>query len=81
MRNSIINPEPPDNPAIRRQMFQLAAFAAVLLSALLAAMISSFVGILPNWVGWAANLAIALTTWLLARRSEFLRRRLKAQWK
>jgi ferric-dicitrate binding protein FerR (iron transport regulator) len=58
MLNSIINPEP-ENPATRRRMFQVAGFSAILLSALLAMMIVSFVGILPNWVGWTANLAIA----------------------
>jgi membrane protein YdbS with pleckstrin-like domain len=75
---SITNPEPADNPATRRQMYQLAAFAVILFSALIAAMIMSFVGIFPNWVGWTANLAIALVAWFLGCRSESLRRRLKA---
>lgn len=77
MENRLINPDSPDNTAIRRQMFRLAALAALLFVGLLAAMISSFVGILPNWVGWASSIAVALASWFIPMRAESLRRRLK----
>jgi hypothetical protein len=70
---SLANPEPPENPAIRRRMYRLVAFAIVF-SALLGAMAASFVGILPNWVGWTANLASAVAAWFVIGRSESLRR-------
>jgi hypothetical protein len=71
---SLANPEPPENPAIRRRMYRLVAFAAIVFSALLGAMAASFVGILPNWVGWTANLASAVAAWFVIGRSESLRR-------
>jgi hypothetical protein len=71
---SIANPEPPENPAIGRRMYQLVAFAAIVFSALLGAMVASFVGILPNWLGWTANLASAVAAWFVIGRSESLRR-------
>ena len=74
---SIANPGPPENPVIRRRMYQLVAFAVIVFSALLAAMVASFVGILPNWVGWTANVASAVAAWFVIGRSESLRRRLK----
>jgi hypothetical protein len=46
MQGSITNPEPLDNPAIRRRMHQLVAIAALLFPALTLTIVASFVDIL-----------------------------------
>jgi hypothetical protein len=74
---SIANPEPPENPAIRSRLHHLVALAAIFFTASLAAMTASFIGILPNWVGWTANVVAALGAWLAIGRGQALRRRLK----
>ena len=73
MTNSIINPEPPENAAIRSQIYRLVLFAVLLFSALIAAMAASFVGILPKWVATACSLAALPAVWFLPRRAQSIR--------
>lgn len=75
MANSITNPDAPENAAIRRQIHHLVVFAALLFSALLVAMVLSFVRILPNWVATASSVAVLPALLFFFGRAKFLHRR------
>lgn len=81
MQESISKTEPEDDPAVRREMFLLAAFAAIVITGLLAAIVASFLDLLPNWVWRPAGVALALTAWFVSSRSESVRYRLPSSTK
>lgn len=74
---SIINPKPPYDPKVRRQMTRLMVFGTVIVLALFCFILASIFGFLPNWVASGGFAALGVASWFLTGRAESLRKRLR----